>query len=100
MVEVTTQDAPTDFESIQSNDEEEYGSDYSECNCGEIHTYYKLKEALKLPQAESKKLGGYEKLDGTCSSIWSELTFRIANKLFVCLTAPEKTQKKKELLSG
>ena len=62
MVEVTTQDAPTDFESIQSNDEEEEsGSDYSECNCGEIHTYYKLNEALKLPQAESKKLGGYRK---------------------------------------
>lgn len=55
--------------------------------CGSIHSLNNLLQALSQPAVPSKKTGRFQETQWhNCHKIWPDLTIRLDNLLFVCLT--------------
>ena len=65
------------------------------CTCGIVHTFQSLRDGLTQQPAPSKKdkssPAGYH----SCTKLWLETTFRISNKLFVCLACGRENDEEK-----
>ena len=98
---------PTEAETFEEGGSEEYESESEEepsvhqdeefsesdtededilCHCGVVHTSANLKEQMQGVPAPSKDEKGFKHTGWhTCQNLWLETTFRVSNKLFICL---------------